>query len=50
MVGPGTDRIEFEAPGGVLGLMLSADRIRADLERVFAYRSERFRELLEKRD
>jgi ligand-binding SRPBCC domain-containing protein len=42
-----TDRVEFEAPGGLLGLVLGADRIREDLERVFEYRAKRFRELLE---
>jgi ligand-binding SRPBCC domain-containing protein len=42
-----TDRIEFEGPGGLLGLVLNAARIREDLERVFEYRAKRFREWLE---
>lgn len=37
------DRIEFEAPGGVLGLYLTNARIRDDLAASFHYRDERFR-------
>src|SRR5262245_7981338 len=32
-----TDRIEFEAPGGLLGLLVSEKRIREELEWVFGY-------------
>lgn len=41
------DVIDFEPPGGLLGLVATAKRIRHELERVFAYRSERFKALLE---
>ncbi len=40
------DHIEFEAPGGLLGLVLTARRIENDLQRIFAYRAAKFRELL----
>jgi len=42
-----TDEIEFEPPAGLLGLVLSANRIRQELEAAFDYRMKRFRELLE---
>jgi ligand-binding SRPBCC domain-containing protein len=42
-----TDRIEFEAPGGMLGWMLSAETIRHELQELFAYRERRFKELLD---
>jgi ligand-binding SRPBCC domain-containing protein len=41
-----TDRIEFEAPGGLVGLVMNERRISRDLEWVFAYRTEKLHELL----
>ena len=41
------DRIEYEAPGGMLGLVLTNNRIRQDLAAVAAFRTKRFKELLE---
>jgi ligand-binding SRPBCC domain-containing protein len=43
-----TDRIEFEPPGGLLGLMLNEATILRELAPVFAYRAKRFRDLLGK--
>ena len=40
------DQIEFEPPGGLLGLVLSSDRIASELREVLCYRSKRFQELL----
>jgi len=40
------DIIDFEAPGGILGLIVSDMFILRDLEKVFAYRAARLRELL----
>jgi ligand-binding SRPBCC domain-containing protein len=40
------ETVEFEPPRGVLGLLLSAKAIGAELERMFAYREQRLRELL----
>jgi ligand-binding SRPBCC domain-containing protein len=40
------DRIEFEAPGGLLGLVLSATRVQAELGKAFAIRSQKMAELL----
>jgi hypothetical protein len=42
-----TDTIEFEPPSGVLGLFLTGDTIQTELEDLFAYRTQRFKELLE---
>jgi ligand-binding SRPBCC domain-containing protein len=42
------DHTEYSAPKGFLGWFLTDDRIHRDLERMFAYRAERFRELLSK--
>jgi ligand-binding SRPBCC domain-containing protein len=42
-----TDRVEFEPPGGLLGFVLTAPAIEAEQCDVFAYRTQRFRELLE---
>ena len=42
-----TDRIEFEPPRGLLGLILTAQRIEKDLAAVHEYRRQRFQELLE---
>ena len=41
-----TDVIEYEPPGGVLGRLATAEAIRGDLERAFAYRRERLTESL----
>jgi len=40
------DRIEFEPPGGILGLTVNAASVLRDLERVATYRRERLEELL----
>jgi ligand-binding SRPBCC domain-containing protein len=40
-----TDRIEFEAPGGMLGLVLTQDAIEGELEELFEYRTQKFEEL-----
>jgi ligand-binding SRPBCC domain-containing protein len=40
------DTIDFEAPGGLLGLVVTESFILKDLGKVFAYRAERLRELL----
>jgi ligand-binding SRPBCC domain-containing protein len=42
-----TDRIEFEPPGGPLGLMLSASRIEKEMAELYAYRIQKFKEILE---
>lgn len=39
------DCIDFEPPGGILGLMVSADWIKQDLLKMFAYREGRLREM-----
>lgn len=41
------DQIDFEAPGGLLGLVVTAASIQSDLEWAFDCRSKKFRELLE---
>jgi ligand-binding SRPBCC domain-containing protein len=41
-----TDHINFEPPGGVLGLMVTASFLLRDLEWVFAFRREKLAELL----
>ena len=41
-----TDAIEYEPPGGVLGRLATAEAIRRELERAFAYRRERLTGLL----
>jgi ligand-binding SRPBCC domain-containing protein len=43
-----TDRVDFEPPGGLLGLVLTAGRVERELREMFAHRDRRFRELLEK--
>jgi ligand-binding SRPBCC domain-containing protein len=43
-----TDHIDFEAPGGMLGLILTERRILQELHEVFAHRDKKFKELLEK--
>src|SRR5262245_5350609 len=40
------DRIEFEAPGGLVGLFVTNAKIREYLGMLSAYRAERFKELL----
>jgi ligand-binding SRPBCC domain-containing protein len=40
------ETVEFEPPRGVLGLLLNAKAIGAELERMFAYRELRLREML----
>jgi len=40
------DRIEFEKPGGVVGLIMTADRIRENLEIGFDFRHEKLEQLL----
>jgi ligand-binding SRPBCC domain-containing protein len=42
-----TDRIEFEPPRGLLGLVLTAQRIEKDLAALHEFRLKRFQELLE---
>lgn len=41
------DVVNFELPGGLLGLMLSEGKIRDHLEDGFFYRDEKIRELIE---
>ena len=41
-----TDHIEFEAPGGMLGFLLTPQTILSELQEMFAYREYRFKELL----
>jgi ligand-binding SRPBCC domain-containing protein len=41
------ETIEYEPPGGILGLRVTAQRIEADLAWVFGYRRVRARELVE---
>jgi ligand-binding SRPBCC domain-containing protein len=41
-----TDVIDYEPPGGVLGRLATAEAIRGELERAFAYRGEKLAELL----
>jgi ligand-binding SRPBCC domain-containing protein len=46
---PGTrvrDTIDFEPPGGILGLVITARFVEKDLSWVFAYRAKKLRELL----
>jgi len=40
------DRIEFEPPGGVLGLLVTKNRVLDQLEDAFDHRHERLRKLL----
>ncbi|MFL5338980.1 MAG: SRPBCC family protein [Gemmataceae bacterium] len=44
-----TDRIEFDPPSGVLGLLLTADRIGRDLARLNEFRTQMLKQLLEPR-
>ena len=40
------DRIDFEAPSGMLGMLLTASKISRELPEIFAYRARKFQELL----
>lgn len=40
------DRIEFEPPGGIVGLMITADRILENLEEAFDHRHDQLEKLL----
>jgi len=40
-----TDRIDFEAPSGLLGLVFTQEAIEGELEEMFQYRTEKFAEL-----
>jgi ligand-binding SRPBCC domain-containing protein len=40
-----TDEIEFEAPGGMLGLIVTVPFIERDLHRAFAYRMEQLQRI-----
>jgi len=41
------DLIDFEPPGGMLGLIIRAGVVERELQRLFAYRNARLREVLE---
>jgi ligand-binding SRPBCC domain-containing protein len=43
-----TGRVEFEPPGGILGLKVTEAFVRRELESLFAYRAARLRELFGK--
>ncbi|NOX56420.1 MAG: SRPBCC family protein [Planctomycetes bacterium] len=43
------DRVEFEPPGGLLGMLLTEDRIRRTLESSFSYRQRELKRLFEQR-
>jgi ligand-binding SRPBCC domain-containing protein len=40
------DEIDFEPPGGILGLLVSVSFLEQDLERILSFRNEKLRELL----
>jgi ligand-binding SRPBCC domain-containing protein len=40
-----TSEVNYEPPGGMLGLLVTAEVIRKDLEKLFAYRAKRLAEL-----
>jgi ligand-binding SRPBCC domain-containing protein len=42
-----TERIEFEPPGGLLGLVVTVGLIERDLVHLFAYREQKLKELLD---
>jgi ligand-binding SRPBCC domain-containing protein len=42
-----TDRIDFEPPGGLMGFMLTADRLRTSLDRGLSHRHGALKRLLE---
>jgi ligand-binding SRPBCC domain-containing protein len=39
------EKIDFDPPGGLLGYMLTADKIRTDLEKLLAYREKKLKEI-----
>jgi ligand-binding SRPBCC domain-containing protein len=39
------EKIDFEPPGGMLGFMITADSIRKDLDKLFAFREKKLKEL-----
>ncbi len=39
-----TEELSYEPPGGMLGLLVGAESVRRDLERLFAYRGDRLRD------
>lgn len=41
------EQIDFEAPGGLLGRLVSADLVRKELDALYAQRTRRIKELLE---
>jgi ligand-binding SRPBCC domain-containing protein len=41
------DKIEFEPPGGILGFMITADKIHESLEAGFYHRHQQLKKLLE---
>jgi len=41
------DRIEYEPPGGPLGLLLSAAQIEKEMAELYAFRLQKFKEILE---
>ncbi|HEY1860600.1 MAG TPA: SRPBCC family protein [Gemmataceae bacterium] len=40
------DRIDYEPPGGLLGLVATASLVKRDLEKILAYRIQRLEELM----
>lgn len=40
------DRIEYEGPGGALGLLMTARLIESELQQMFAYRQQKLQELM----
>jgi len=42
-----TDRIDFEPPGGLMGFMLTADRLKTSLDRGLSHRHSALKRLLE---
>ena len=47
VIGELVERVTFEPPEGLAGLLLSRSRIESSLETSFAFRHRRLRELLE---
>lgn len=45
-----TDLIEFEPPGGMIGFLVTADRIHESLQTGFAHRHEEMKKMLEQAD
>jgi ligand-binding SRPBCC domain-containing protein len=44
-----TDRLDYDPPGGMLGLMLTAWRIEQEMETAIIWRNARIREMTEPR-